>query len=215
MEKLLRQSWNSSIFLRGNADPSRPILLADDGSKAHLERLNSLMTSDFDWVLIRLISLLSQQAELIGSWCEGCPCHSHCHSSRSGSYNAPFIDDGSGIVSIPLTDETTQPSRKRAKRRSPAEMKAHKDAQRCSFKCCRAPELAAGHALEMQRELAASHRTQVTEVISKIANNEHRGELISCWSSASSKLYGYLDEIDLMAYVICNCHFINGLFMAR
>ncbi len=208
MEKLIRQSWNSSIFLRGSIDPSRPILLADDGSKAHLERLNVLMTSNFDWVLIRLISLLSEEAELIGSWCEGCPCHSQCHSGRSGSYNAPFID-GSGIVSIPLTDGTPQLSRKRAKRRSPAEMKARKEAQRCSFKCCRAPELAAGHALEIQREVTASHRAQVTEAISKITNNQHRGELISCWSSASSKLFGYLDE--KLTCIDSNCDFINGL----
>lgn len=189
LEKLIRETWSSSAFLRGCVDVSKPFLLADDGSKAHLQRLNSLMGSNFDWVLMRIICLLAQEAEVIGSWCEGCPCHvpigPHISTQESQEH-----EDGFGIVSVPLPSADDN-KRKRSKRRTPALMQAYRESKNCSFRCCRAPELAVGCGLARQREFTANHQGEFTEAISKLPNRQ-RGELIASWTFASAKLFGYL-----------------------
>lgn len=83
LEPLLRRAWNAERYLKGAASESNsgmPILL-EDSSKAHVTRINGLMRSDYDWASIALISLLSTEAEIIGSWSEGCQCHD-CDTSK-------------------------------------------------------------------------------------------------------------------------------------
>lgn len=83
IEKLLRESWDTGKYLRGSVDANRPFML-EDTSKAHVTRINKLMSSDLDWATIGLIALLSSESDLIGSWAEGCPCHKMQPTPRPG-----------------------------------------------------------------------------------------------------------------------------------
>lgn len=198
IKDLLRQSWNSSAFLRGTVETSKPILLADDGSKAHLGRLNDIMGSDYDWALIDTLSLLGQEAELIGSWCEGCSCHPP-PSRKRRLPQAEKVDYSTSIVSLPPGEGHAQ--RRRPKQRADPMTKAEREAAACCFRCCRAPELATGRALVMHGKFAASHQSLFNGIVSKISNTQ-RGELIAYWTFASSKLFGHL------AALHSHCHAI-------
>ena len=188
IKDLLRQSWNSSAFLRGTMEVSKPLLLADDGSKAHLGRLNDIMGSDYDWALIHTLSLLGQEAELIGSWCEGCS----CHPPPSRNRRLPQVQDvdySTSIVSLPPGEGHAQ--RRRPKQRASPMTKAEREAAACCFRCCRAPELATGHALVMQGKFSASHQSLFNSIVANLSITQ-RGELIAYWTFASSKLFGIL-----------------------
>ena len=75
IEKILRNSWDSSRYLRGSVEVHKPFLV-EEGSRAHIHRIGLLMKSDYDWCCIGMVALLSSESDLIGSWAESCPCHS-------------------------------------------------------------------------------------------------------------------------------------------
>ena len=186
IKDLLRRVWSSSAFLRGCVDETKPFLVADDGSKAHLERINDLMKSDYYWSLISIICLLAQQAELIGSWSEGCPCHPPPrHVSSDQRQNIMTTEH------MPVSDDPNSGAKQRRRRRKPVQTQAQRESKKCPFRCCRAPELAMGHAMRIQREFAKSHHSRFLESVSHIPTHQ-RGELISAWSIASSKLQGLM-----------------------
>ena len=185
LEQLLRSSWNSSTYLRGSSPESvnKPFLVADDGSKAHLQRINMIMASDYDWSTMAMISLLSKEAEFVGSWCEGCPCHlPPRHQVRV--VEAHSVDD---VELIPLTDSIPCVKPKRQRKLTEAD----REALSCDFRCCRAPELATGCALILQRGFMSKHQSEFNKIVSKLPERD-RGLLAASWASATSKLFGTL-----------------------
>ena len=162
---------------------NKPFLVADDGSKAHLQRLNAIMSSDMDWCVMSMISLLAQEAELIGSWCEGCPCHLPVrHEVSAGPYQHRDVGD---VELIPLMDSVPCV---RPRRRKPL-TKSDRDALACCFRCCRAPELATGCALLLQRRFMAEHKARFNSIASKLPNQQ-RGDLVGSWNHCCAKIYG-------------------------
>ena len=208
LERLLRTSWNSGVFLRGATDPTKPFLVADDGSRAHLERLNSLMVSDFHWALIQTINLLAREAELIGSWCEGCPCHPPPPPRRAAAvtHSTERLDpNGMSIVTTGdpdvVSDNPIRRAFRRKRRRNTTQ--AERESLRCCFRCCRAPELAVGSALIYQRQCASTNQSCFNNTVATIPSHE-RGELISYWTNASSKLFGTITAIDKSSMIQSN-----------
>ena len=81
VQQLLRSCWSAKKFQAGSnapgvSQPSRPFLLPDTGSmKATVTTIDSLMASQYDWSCVAMIGLLAKEADLVGRWSEGCPCH--------------------------------------------------------------------------------------------------------------------------------------------
>ena len=150
LEKLLRDSWRSKKYLKSALDTKKPFLV-EDGSKAHIQRINGLMDSDYDWCCIRMVSALASSSDMLGSWTESCPC--------------PEIH--------------------------PPSKQAAEEAQACPFRCCRAPELAAGHGLSALVGKLQGHKSSFVKELSA-APTSKQTELNSSWSVACSKLYGSL-----------------------
>ncbi len=79
VEALLRRCWSKRTYLSrknedGEAQHRRPFLV-EDGSKAHIERIDQMMRSDEDWACIAMIAHIAMDAERLGQWAENCPCH--------------------------------------------------------------------------------------------------------------------------------------------
>ena len=74
MEHLLRDSWNTNLYVTAGPDFKKAFLV-EESSKAHIQRISALMKSNYDWSCLAMISLLSADADFIGSWAESCPCH--------------------------------------------------------------------------------------------------------------------------------------------
>ena len=70
-------------------------------------------------------------------------------------------------------------------------------AQSCAFKCCRAPELACGHAIKLVLQKVNAHKVVFSEYASR-APETHRTELHSSWEAACSKLFGCLTDFGLV-----------------
>lgn len=68
---------------------------------------------------------------------------------------------------------------------------AKREARQCPRRCCRAPELASGHALKMLCVRMLQHKSCFTQYLSR-APESKRPELHSSWETACSKLFGYL-----------------------
>lgn len=163
LQNLLRTCWNTQRYLHASPDTDKPFLV-EDGSRAHVQRISELMTSNYDWSTISLVALLSAECDLIGQWSEGCPCDSH--------QQAPTI----------------------SKKRSGQEVTRGRNPQSssCPFKCCRAPELATGKAMLMQSSYMGAHQNEFKKcLISAPAAN--RTEFIGAWERATSRLFGCLE----------------------
>lgn len=204
LERLLRTGWNTNAYLRGvEGQHGRPFLV-EDNSKQHISRISSLMKSDFDWCYIGIIALISREAELIGCWCEGCPCHRMDTPSPSLSNPAGISSDAGTIavakaiapeseivvdgVATVLVEKCGPKSRR--KPRTPEQI----EASACNFKCCRAPELAAGVATGLQERFMEAQAPLFNKLVSRAAASD-RAELTSAWTTARSKLYGYLAAV--------------------
>jgi hypothetical protein len=186
MESLLRQSWDCGVYLRGSPELSnKPFLVADDGSKAHLQRINQIMASDFDWSTMAMICLLAQESEIVGAWSEGCGCHIPPRRDSLPNWCPPEQTDGDDVELIPLADDVNIARRRR---RNPL-THAQRESLKCPFRCCRSPELATGKALILQKQFMGSHKSRFNNVISKLPSKQ-KGELASAWTSSCSKLIG-------------------------
>ena len=103
---------------------------------------------------------------MVGSWAEACPCH---------------CDYMSGWM---VAWEDAQ-QRKRKPRRTPG-------AKTCAFKCCRAPELAAGRGVQLLCQSLSRGRGHGFLETLQHAPRDKRAELHAAWTSATSKLFGDL-----------------------
>ena len=166
LEALLRSSWNSNCFLKSTAHSDKPFLI-EDGSKAHITRLNELMTSDYHWSCVALVSFVSSEADLIGKWSESCGCPHHqvlprVMRKRSGQQLRVGGKDSESLS--------------------------------CPFRCCRAPELAIGAAMDLQRNVMLTHKEEFLEYIA-VCPTEKQTELAGTWTKACGKLYGAMFAI--------------------
>lgn len=75
LEQLLRSCWNTNKYLTAGPDSKKAFLL-EETSKVHVQRISNLMGSDYAWASIAMVALLSGDSDALGSWAEGCPCHS-------------------------------------------------------------------------------------------------------------------------------------------
>lgn len=190
LQSVLRGGWNTNNYMRG-LDHDRPFLV-EDGSKAHLSRIAALMKSNSTWSYIGLICCISRESELIGSWCEGCPCHnleiehfdfeSVVASALVGETETTTVEDGVTTVEI-------DPPRCRPRPRKARKSFEQKEAAACTLKCCRAPELAIGHAQSLQCQFMKLQGPLFNKLVSS-ADAKDRGLLSATWTATRSKLYG-------------------------
>lgn len=124
--------------------------MVEDGSRVHIQRITDLMSSDYDWATIAMVSLLAAESEVIGSWAEGCM----CHDMVQGNVNK-------------------------------------RDARDCPYRCCRAPELAAGFGLAQLCRKMMANREDFNAYASR-APLLRRTELLGSWATACSKLFGQM-----------------------
>ena len=187
LEPLIRNGWNTNLYLKGS--DSKPFLV-EDRSKAHLGRIAQLTKSEADWAYIGVISLISREAELIGKWCEGCPCH-----GWDTAADFPFktvgpetqelvVVDGFAMVSAE-SESCKKPARKPPRRPDQLE------AASCSFKCCRAPELALGRASDLQESLMVAQAPLFNRIVARTPGDQ-RGIVDAAWTTARSRPYGCL-----------------------
>ena len=125
-----------------------------------------------------MIDLLADEAEFLGKWAEQCPCHEMVRD-HLGRLNANALD--MPCLEAPPGSQT----RRHRKVRPLAEV----EAQKCKFRCCRAPELAGGAAQHLQVNLVQIHKSQFNAIVAGCPPPK-RAELVAAWSSARSKLYG-------------------------
>lgn len=182
LEGLLRTGWNSRAYLRGVPAEGHRALVPEESTRANLTRLGQLMSSDTDWAYIEMICLLAEECELIGKWAEGCPCHLRRVPTQPLS--------GAGAVLAIETVLKSKPQQKRRKARIKL-TQGDREAASCSFKCCRAPELATGQALALQQSTMDSHKSRINSIICRVPTNQ-RGELVASWSTARSRMTGQL-----------------------
>ena len=149
-------------YLKGSVDTKKPFLL-EEGSRAHVNRINCLMKSSYDWSTIAMVAMLSSECDHLGSWAESCPCHD-----------------------LPVPEKQKQ--RQRRKQNT-----ANKEASECPLKCCRAPELAAGVGMQSLCKKMLTNKGPFTQVVSSCPPGQQT-ELITSWSTATSRLFGYLGK---------------------
>lgn len=138
----------------------------EDESRAHVKKLNDLMTSNYDWCSIQLVTYLSQAADFLGQWGEACPCAHH---------NA-----------LPRTAQKRSGQQLRT-----SKLQRQQDGSTCAFRCCRAAELANGNAMALLNDFMASQQSKFLKCVAA-APTSHQSELTGAWYTASSKLIGNL-----------------------
>ena len=74
---------------------------------------------------------------------------------------------------------------------SPSTPEARQEAKTCAFRCCRAPELAAGHGLERLCKKMVHNKGTFNEYVAR-APQSKRSELVASWTTACSKLFGQI-----------------------
>ena len=107
---------------------------------------------------------------------------------------------GSWAESCPCHPLETHP-----RANSKATRAARQAAKVCPFRCCRAPELAVGQGLQLLCDRMRNHHGQFNECVAK-APPAKRSELTSSWTTACSKLFGFL------CWHWCRCTWLSIIF---
>ena len=181
LEEPLRAAWNTKNFVKrssattdGEGKKSQPFLV-EASSKVTISHLNELMRSDYRWACIAFIAHLTRDAEMVGSWAESCPCEEHqIHTLAVYGSKVP-----------------------RRKRKHVAK---DASAANCCFRCCRAPELAAGVALRMQSSRLNADRSSFAQYIAK-APEATRSELQGAYTKGCGRLWGHLEGTRLSSFL--------------
>ena len=102
IEELLRKCWSRNTFLsqQGHDGVRSKPFLVEESSKAHIERICEVLSSNSDWAAIAMIAHISHDAERLGRWAEGCPCsllHDGGPCSLKGC-RAPEMATGKGMT---------------------------------------------------------------------------------------------------------------------
>ena len=78
--------------------------------------------------------------------------------------------------------------------RSRTNREAVKEAKACSFRSCRAPELASGQGIQLLCDRMTTHHGPFMEYVQR-APSSKRSELASSWRSASAKMFGLFERL--------------------
>ena len=111
---------------------------------------------------------MCEEAEHLGSWSEGCA----CHSDRTAVNNAFHLR-----VRVQKANQR--------KLHRPRGFMSDID---CPFKGCRAVEFASGQALESLRSKMLSNRDKILAHVAT-SDNTHRNETLADWQQARSRLW--------------------------
>lgn len=177
---MLREAWNTKLYMSGSSAPTRkrqqPFLL-EESSRETVAKLNELMGSDYAWDSISLISHIACEADRLGVWAEGCPCKEHAIIGKR---------------------------QKQPRRRQVKSMPA--GAATCPLKCCRAPELATGQAMDMQSASLDRRVLEFTETISMSAPQK-RVDLQGAFSKALGRLWGSSSDHNQTSFFLFCCSY--------
>lgn len=171
IQDMLRRAWNTNNFVSAstpssNADKSKkrtPFLL-EESSRPTVANISELMSSDYAWSCISLIAHIAKESDRLGIWAESCPCPQHAWAGSAAPKRA---------------------RKRRVKMMPPG-------AADCCLKCCRAPELATGQAMNMQASFLKKRFYEFTESISQ-TTPQKRVELLGTFGKAMGRLWGSFD----------------------
>ena len=171
LQDMLRSAWKTNKYMSATSattkSEKRQPFLVEETSRPTVASINELMSSDYAWSCIQLIATIARESDRLGVWAECCPCPEHA------------------VTVFP----EKQPRTKRQRPYPPG-------AATCSFRCCRAPELAAGRALNLQ----SNHLDKrVREFNQNIADTppQKRAELAGSFSKAIGRLWGLLVVVSM------------------
>lgn len=165
MEPVLRNCWNTKLFTQqwtaSSEEKAKPFLLEETG-KVTVQHLNDLMRCNYTWAVISLIYHIAAMSDQLGSWAEGCPCAEH---------------------------QTFVPRmRKMPGKKRPVVYKPSSD---CVYKCCRAPELAAGTAHVIQSSVMHTNKHTFLQSLYGVPESQ-RNELHTAFEATCGRLIGVL-----------------------
>lgn len=166
LQEMLRRAWNSKNYMSSSSEDGgkkRQPFLVEESSRATVGHITELMTSDYAWSCISLVSHIASEADRLGIWAECCPCPEHATVGHA---------------------TPKQPHRKRRNCEPPG-------AASCHFKCCRAPELATGQAMAMQSGYLDKCLWEFSESLGETPP-QRRVELQGAFSKALGRLWGFL-----------------------
>ena len=151
--------------------------LVEESSRVTVQHIRELLRrgpeADYHWCCIALIAHISAEADLVGRWAEGCPEWCRCNEAT-------------------LDMQGRRLRGQKGKRRSIFQPQEDNDlASRCAFRCCRAPELAAGAAMHMQEEAMHADRPSFSPYVAKAPPNK-RSELQGSFVHACGRMWGSL-----------------------
>lgn len=135
-----------------------------------IDQIDAAIKSETTWRYMALAGDLSEECDHLGSWSEACPCH-----SNFSQQSQEFLREAEAA--------------KRKKRR--VQPRGFMATESCPFKGCRAYELAAGQAMESQREKMNANRLKVLAHVATAAESE-KHVLVADWELARSRLYSHL-----------------------
>lgn len=155
---------------------SQPFLV-EESSRITVQNIRELLRkgpeADYHWCCIALIAHVADEADLVGRWAEGCPDWCECKEAS---------EDMQGR-------RLRGPGQRRRTRFKPEQ--DHDLASRCAFRCCRAPELAAGAAMRMQQEAMHADKPTFAPYVAKAPQNK-RSELQGSFVHACGRMWGSL-----------------------
>ena len=117
------------------------------------------------WCSMHVVLDIAQEAEHIGNWSEGCPCHSNLELKA--------------IERVGL------------KRRRLEQPRGWMQSARCPFKGCRAPELAAGQGESSLMRHMFENKNRVLSHFAAVPDSE-RNQMLSDWDDARARLWSVL-----------------------
>ena len=76
VEEPLRRCWDKKKFFNKTTDSEKPIPMGlDDDFKPNAHAIDAVIKSKAFWSSVRALEELALEAEWMGRWSEGCPCH--------------------------------------------------------------------------------------------------------------------------------------------
>ena len=142
--------------------------LQDAFSGVSIDDVDQVIRNENTWRYIAVAADLSEEADHIGSWSEGCSCH--------GDLSAEYLKDQAAK------------RRKRRKQQPHGFLAATDDNGSCPFKGCRACELASGEAMDSLLSKMMSNRRKILPHVSSASDDQHT--LLADWERARSRLWG-------------------------
>ena len=186
LEHAIRFHWRRDVFLAGSKeradakDASRPwyTTITSDSSDYNgvtIAAVNLAVTSDSFWARLSIVCDVATEADFIGFWSEGCPCH---NDSENAVIHAHAV------------------------KRRRIEHGGRGFASSCPYRGCRAPELACGISKTLHAQAMAKHRDNSLLHYASLPQDQ-RVEFLEDLDSARSRLWSYLTSYVLLSAHAC------------